>query len=367
MKRLIILIMLPIFSLLFFSGCGNEGNVDDLKKLYNEITGIYIEEGENIFFSDDANPNTINISYFHDVQNEINNPIVKEGNKYRTYYYAQLILNHIFNFYEDHNEDFYLHMSSKEYKEKDIEKVYEKLNNLKEELIDFKSSYMLFNEQTKKEGLSNVLDIYIKNYTFELNQVIEKSFDFMYEFDKVYTKYCIEDMNAVNEKVLNYKVDKSYLDIAHIVYLENFKTFSIAVEGKGVCDISPIIGLNSKFNLLDDLGNLKNVSNNIIVNLDEKSQYNLSTMELINNFDYYMQIFNQNYHHYINTYNTVYDKENNSTNKYNSYRFDLMGSGSFESYLNGLSVVDRASVNLLTNFIDECYNSLVEKLKLIVE
>ena len=68
----------------------------------------------------------------------------------------------------------------------------------------------------------------------------------------------------------------------------------------------------------------------------------------------------------MNAYNCVYNSENN-VKQYNDYRFGLVGNESVENFLNGLSVSDRANVNLLTNFINECYNNLLEKLKLIVE
>ena len=90
-------------------------------------------------------------------------------------------------------------------------------------------------------------------------------------------------------------------------------------------------------------------------------------MEKVNGFIYASNLFDQNYTHYINAYNKVYNNENNATKQYNNYRFGLIGSGSLDSFLIGLSATDRAQVNMLTNFINECYNNLHEKLILIVE
>lgn len=368
MKKILSLIFLPIVAIMCLCGCGNEGNVDELKKLYTDVKNVYVVDEENIFFSDLTSPNTITISYPAAVQEaiDIEFPNTELQKRYRTFYYEQLLLDTIFNFYEDNADNFYLVMSSAEYKEKDVEKLYEKLNNLKTCLVDFKTSYNIFIEQTQ-EGLSDVLDINLKNYTFELNKVVERSFDFMYEFVRVYEKYCVTDSNSIDEKTLNYRIDKAYLDIAHIVYLENFKTFSTAVVDRGVCDLSKLIGNDSDFNLLNDLGEIKELSNNVLVNLDTSSEQYLSAMEVVNSFIYASNMFDQEYAHYVNTYNDVYSSENNTTNQYNNYRFDLMGGGSLESFLNGLSVTDRSKVNLLTDFINVCYTNLVDKLNLIVE
>lgn len=368
MRKILSLIFLPLIALCFLCGCGNDGEVENLKKAYNDMTAVYVVEGENIFFSDDAKPNTIAIAYADYIDNAISieNPNTTIQKRYRTFYYEQLMLNNIFNLYENHQENFYKVMSSADYKSKDVEKLQDKLNDLQNSLVEFKSSYNLFIEQTQ-EGLSDVLDINLKNYTFELNKVIEKSLSFMYEFANVYEKYCIEDINAINQTTLNYKIDKTYLNLTNIIYLENFKTFSIEVADRGVCDVSSLIGMDSKFNLLNDLQLNGKLSPSIIANLDESSIHHLNTMNVVNDYVYAYNLFNQNVSHYVNTYNDIYNSKHTSTNQYNEYRLGLVGGGSLESFLNGLSITDRSKVNLLTNFIDECYTNLVEKLKLIVE
>jgi len=368
MRKILSLIFLPLIALCFLYGCGNDGEIESLKNLYAEMTNVYVFEGDNIFFSDETKPNTITIAYADYIDNAISieEPNTTIQKRYRAFYYEQLMLNNIFNLYENHQENFYKVMSSAEYKSKDVEKLYEKLNNLKSSLTEFKTSYNLFIEQTQ-EGLSDVLDINLKNYTFELNKVVENSLDFIYEFARVYEKYCIDDINVINQNTLNYRIDKSYLNLTRIIYLENFKTFSIAVADRGVCDISSLIGLESKFNLLDDLKLSGKLSTSIVANLDPSTTHHINAMNLVNDYIYAYKLFDQNCSHYINTYNDIYNSKHTSTNQYNDYRLGLIGGGSLESFVNGLSVTDRSKVNLLTNFIDECYTTLVEKLKLIVE
>ena len=62
MRKILSLIFLPLVALCFLCGCGNDGEVENLKKAYNDMTSLYVVEGENIFFSDDTKPNTIVIA-----------------------------------------------------------------------------------------------------------------------------------------------------------------------------------------------------------------------------------------------------------------------------------------------------------------
>lgn len=359
MKKIFSLIFLSICALMFLAGCGEDVDLDLIKKTYTDMTNMIVVEEENIFFSDELNPNTINISYSY-------SPSVEKTMKndaptmYRGYYYQQLILNNIFNFYEDNEKNFYLEMSNKEYKKKELEELYNKLIDLKNRLNDFKVSYDILKEEIILESPSDVLTIILENYAYELNLVIEASFDFMYDFIDLYEKYCIND--DINEKNLNFRIDKAYVDVAHIIYLENFKSFNLQVSEKagGVCDLVDLLENNSQYKLLEDLIEIKDVSPNVINNLVDTSPKYLEATEIVNGFIYYQNLFEQNYYHYINTYNDI------DTYNTNQYRFELVDGVSYESYLESLSATKKAEVNMLTSFINECYNNLVLKLKLII-
>ena len=101
------------------------------------------------------------------------------------------------------------------------------------------------------------MEFNLTNYAYELNVLIEDSFTFMYKFANMYETYGIEDYSKKNVKNLQTRVDKTYLDIAYIIYLQNFKAFNYSVGNKGICDLLPIVETNNKFNLVNDLDSVR--------------------------------------------------------------------------------------------------------------
>ena len=78
--------------------------------------------------------------------------------------------------------------------------------------------------------------------------LIEDSFDFIYDFINIYTKYCVSNYDVNSPANISLKLEKAYVDLAYIVYHENFKAFNHSVGSKGISDLSSII--NSYFELL---------------------------------------------------------------------------------------------------------------------
>lgn len=359
MKKILSLMFLFICALIVMTGCGKDVDLDVLKKTYSDMTTMYVVDGENIFFSDPIKTNTVSISYSYapSVEHIINDD---RPTAYRGFYYQQQILNNIFNFYEDHEKNFYLEMSNKDYKDKELKELYDKLISLKNRLVEFKGSYDILKDEILLEGPSDILTIILENYSYELNLLIDSSFDFIYDFIDLYDKYCVND--EINEKNLNYRIDKAYVDIAHIIFLENFKSFNLKVSDNvgGICDLVDLLENTSDYKLLDDLIEIKDVSPNVLNNLSDTSPNYLQATEIVNGFIYYQDLFNQNYYHYISTYNSI------DTYNTNQYRFELVEGVSYEDYLDSLSATKKSEVNMLTSFINECYTNLVLKLKLIV-
>ena len=137
----------------------------------------------------------------------------------------QKILSNIFNYYEKNHKDFYTKMSSATYPASEIDDLYNKLDSLKSELSSFKADYKTFIESTAGK-VSSVMPFTLINYSYKLNMVIEKSFDFMYKFMDLYTKYCTENYEVNSPVNIALRIDKAYVDLSYIVYYENFKGFN---------------------------------------------------------------------------------------------------------------------------------------------
>lgn len=362
MKKIICLLLLPLFSLIFLCGCGEDKTSFDLAVLYESmVENTYVVEKDNKFFSDSDKKNSIAIKYTDEVQKAINYSYAETDNqkRYTAIKYQQLILDYIFNYYENNQENFYTVMSSAEFSNNDMNNLYSSLENLKNTLSKFKISYDAFIDATN-DGVSDVMEFNLTNYSFELNKVIDASFDFMYKFANMYETYGIQDYSALNATNLQIKVDKSYLDIAKIIYLENFKAFDYSVGSKGVCDLLPTVDVFTSHTQIQNLTGVKKLSGMVSENLNENSEKYSEIIDNVNNYLYSKEVFDQRVDKYGEIYNEL------DIYSITQYKFRLAGI-SYDDYKNTLDPSEQASLNLLDNFISNYYYKLLNTLLLIVE
>ena len=208
------------------------------------------------------------------------------------------------------------------------------------------------------ESIDDVMAFSIINYTYQVNKVIETSFDFIYEFIGLYEDYCI-NTSKINAETLDFYVGKSYVDIAHIVYLQNFQAFNYSVGEKGVCDLLAIVDTNSEFLLIDDLKDVKAVSAIVKSNLEEGTANYEEIIKNVNNYIYAKDLFYQK----LQAFNRVVQVVDMYT--LNQYRFGLISGVSYENYVSTLSISNRANVEMLQSFIEDHFNPFLTKLQLL--
>lgn len=362
MKKLIRLLLLPLMAVFCLVGCGSDKTIADVKKLYEEMKTLYVVEEENIFFSNTDCPYTISINYSSSVNSAMENssPTTDTQKRYVGLKYQQNILNYIFNYYEKNQEIFYRVLESKDIDKKEISNLYSSLETLKTTLEDFKAQYELFNENTL-EGLSDVMEFSVINYTYQVNKVIDASFDFIYNFIEMNEKYSVEDISLINATNLSLNIERAYVDIAYVVYMENVKSLNYSVGSRGVCDLSSIVNNANDYNLIDNISDTKSLSSYVTSNLSsDETNYN-HVMNLVNNFRYSKDIFNQR----INNYKKIYSEQDFYT--LNQHRFGLVSGVEYSAYLNTLSVSERSNVSFIELFIDNTFTDYIEKLNTIVE
>lgn len=362
MKKFLCLLLLPLFSLIFIYGCGEDKTSKDLEILYESMVTSSKIDDENKLFSNSTTPNSISIVYNIDITNAIDNvsPTTDIQKRYTAIRYQQNLLDYIYNYYENNHEDFYKVMSSVSYSNTDMNDLYTSLEDLKNTVSGFKLSYIAFVDSTAN-GISDVMEFNLTNYSYELNRIIDKSFTFMYKFANVYETYGIENYSKKNVQTLQTRVDKSYLDIAYIIYLENFKSFDYSVGNKGICDLLPIVETDNEFNIIDDLNNIKKLSGLVQANLKESDTEYAKVNDLLNNYLYAEELFAQR----VKNYKDIYNEQDIYTIA--QYKFNLMNGVTYDSYLDSLSNSDKASLIMLDNFVASTYTKLIEKLTLIVE
>lgn len=362
MKKIFAVFILPIVALLCLCGCGEERKSEDVKTLYENTKQVCIVDNDNKFFSDETKPDSIVIKYSDDVSALIYNvsPSSKLSKKYAVIGYQQKILNNIFNYYEKNKENFYLKMSSANFDKNEMNDLYSSLESLKSQLETFKNSYNTFTDATKG-GVNDVMEFNLTNYSFDLNQLIQKSFDFIYKFIDLNEKYCLENLDIVSIDSLESKIQKTYVDIAYIVYLNNFKAFDYSVGSKGISDdLDSIIGNTSEFLITKDLEDYKSLSVKIRTGLDAENADYANTMNLVNNYLYAIDVFNQR----LSTYKSTYFEED--IYKITQYKFGLVIGVDYESYCTSLTKSRQASLRFMDDFVLNVYGRLVDTLGTII-
>ena len=362
MKKIFAVFILPIVALLCLCGCGEERKSEDVKTLYENTKQVCIVDNDNKFFSDETKPDSIVIKYSDDVSALIYNvsPSSKLSKKYAVIGYQQKILNNIFNYYEKNKENFYLKMSSANFDKNEMNDLYSSLESLKSQLETFKNSYNTFTDATKG-GVNDVMEFNLTNYSFDLNQLIQKSFDFIYKFINLNEKYCLENLDIVSIDSLESKIQKTYVDIAYIVYLNNFKAFDYSVGSKGISDdLDSIIGNTSEFLITKDLEDYKSLSVKIRTGLDAENADYANTMNLVNNYLYAIDVFNQR----LSTYKSTYFEED--IYKITQYKFGLVIGVDYESYCTSLTKSRQASLRFMDDFVLNVYGRLVDTLGTII-
>jgi len=362
MKKIFSLLLLPVFSLLILFGCGNDKKIEDIQSAYSDMVNSYTISGESDFFSDETSPNSIVISYPITVEQVISNsnPSNDVQKRFRALYYQQKILDNIFAYYNNHQEDFYRIAPSKDIDEDEINDLYNNLNDIRDVLSEFEKHYDTFIDAISN-GVSDIMEYNLTSYAFYLNRVIDESFDFIYKFHNMYANHCVDNYQSITADNLSIYVDKAYIDISYVVYLENIKSFNYSVGSHGVCDLSSVVGSSNSYNILSLLDNRKSLSAFVQENVGNDSEQGESANESADLFVHAKNVIEQRLSTFITTYNAV--------NMYNinQYRFNLNGGVDYEAYLTSLSASDRSIVNSIDNFVKDCFNNYVDKLNKIVE
>jgi hypothetical protein len=334
-----------------------------VKDAYSNMVSTFTVSApeQSKFFSDKNNPNAIVIYYNPLVKQTINNenPSDPFQKRYRALYYQQRILDNIFTYYNNHQENFYRIAESKEIEKNELNNLYNSVVGIKDTLSEFEGHYDSFIDATS-DGVSDIMEFNITSYSFQLNKVIDASFDFIYKFHDIYVNYCIDDYSSYNATNLGIYVDKAYLDMSYMVYLENIKSFNYSVGNNGVCDLADVVGNETEYGLIDLLNEKKSLSETIVGNVGASTEAGEAAKNSVDIFVYCKDVFEQRLTTYLHTYNKV--------NMYNlnQYKFGLNGNVNYNSYLTSLSASDRATVKLLENFVQDTFLNYMNKLSLIV-
>ncbi len=297
-KKILSVLLLPLFALTLLVGCDKTRTVDDIKNYYETMKAKYIVEtkGENNSTSTSSKlflkivgENDTGKSKFKDAITiqydipELNSEYKNTSNSLECRYTAltqiqQPLLDAIFNYYEKWKDNFYtgIKLVNSKHLNDDLTRIYDKLVALDEELGRFNSSLTKFERDVNVLGFEDVNRSVITTYTLSVNKLIRASYDFVNTFKDVHKKYIYRD-NKYSFKdgvgtidTLNRVVDEAKLQLAYVQYLQ------LNALSDSECDLSALTKTLLSARSGDSINN-----NDFVYNFNKSTESGIQTNEEI--------------------------------------------------------------------------------------
>ncbi len=377
MKKFYSLLILPLIAVFCLFGCGTDRTTTEIKAVYSQMVDTYVINSEsNWYFEKPANSTEYTKMYVtYDNEYGFNDAVLGKfessvsddlGLRYKqlTSVYARTLLM-AYNYYTNWNELFFANIDSKNPDADDLTELYDKLVDFRRQLEKFNTSKLNIEREVKLLGInSELVAAKIDAFNNEYNNLISKVLSFVNYFKDLHVKYFYSDTDVVDGSYAKRAYDEAILSLANFIY----KDYLQALSKNGTVQLISIDNaISSKYNIFNDYSllttkiskiqstkkvGLSTLTDSLINALnDPNNANNQSAVSAVNQFVVSLNTFNQ----YFNLYNKVYGKV--SMESFNNYRFKINGGfGSsvlteeYENYIETLSPVDAANVNVLIDF-----------------
>ena len=377
MKKFYSLLILPLIAVFCLFGCGTDRTTTEIKAVYSQMVDTYVINSEsNWYFEKPVNSTEYTKMYVtYDNEYGFNDAVLgKSGSSISedlelrytqlTSVYARTLLM-AYNYYTNWNELFFANIDSKNPDADDLTELYDKLVDFRRQLEKFNTSKLNIEREVKLLGInSELVAAKIDAFNNAYNNLISKVLNFVNYFKDLHVKYFYSDTDVVDGSYANRAYDEAILSLANFIY----KDYLQALSKNGTVQLISIDNaISSSYNIFNDYSllttkisqvqtdgkvGLSKLSSTVINALnDPNNANNQGAVSAVNQFVVSLNTFNQ----YFNLYNKVYDKV--SMESFNNYRFEINGGfeGSnatvkHENYIETLSPVDAANVNVLIDF-----------------
>lgn len=377
MKKFYSLLILPLVAVFCLFGCGTDRTTTEIKAVYSQMVDTYvIDSNNNWYFEKPANSTEYTKMYVtYDNEYGFNDAVLGKSEssvsddlelRYTqlTSVYARTLLM-AYNYYTNWNELFFANIDSKNPDADDLTELYDKLVDFRRQLEKFNTSKLNIEREVKLLGInSELVAAKIDAFNNEYNNLISKVLNFVNYFKDLHVKYFYSDTDVVDGSYAKRAYDEAILSLANFIY----KDYLQALSKNGTVQLISIDNaISSKYNIFNDNSllttkiskiqstkkvGLSTLTDSLINALnDPNNANNQSAVSAVNQFVVSLNTFNQ----YFNLYNKVYGKV--SMESFNNYRFKINGGfGSsvlteeYENYIETLSPVDAANVNVLIDF-----------------
>lgn len=377
MKKFYSLLILPLIAVFCLFGCGTDRTTTEIKAVYSQMVDTYVINSEsNWYFEKPVNSTEYTKMYvtydneygFNDAVLGKFESLVSDDLELRytqlTSVYARTLLM-AYNYYTNWNELFFANIDSKNPDADDLTELYDRLVDFRRQLEKFNTSKLNIEREVKLLGInSELVAAKIDAFNNAYNNLISKVLNFVNYFKDLHVKYFYSDTDVVDGSYAKRAYDEAILSLANFIY----KDYLQALSKNGTVQLISIDNaISSKYNIFNDNSllttkiskiqstkkvGLSTLTDSLINALnDPNNANNQSAVSAVNQFVVSLNTFNQ----YFNLYNKVYGKV--SMESFNNYRFKINGGfGSsvlteeYENYIETLSPVDAANVNVLIDF-----------------
>ena len=377
MKKFYSLLILPLIAVFCLFGCGTDRTTTEIKAVYSQMVDTYVINSENNWYFEKPVNSTEYTKMYVTYDNEygFNDAVLGKsessvsddlGLRYNqlTSVYARTLLM-VYNYYTNWNELFFANIDSKNPDADDLTELYDKLVDFRRQLEKFNTSKLNIEREVKLLGInSELVAAKIDAFNNAYNNLISKVLNFVNYFKDLHVKYFYSDTDVVDGSYAKRAYDEAILSLANFIY----KDYLQALSKNGTVQLISIDNaISSSYNIFNDYSllttkiskiqstkkvGLSTLTDSLINALnDPNNANNQSAVSAVNQFVVSLNTFNQ----YFNLYNKVYGKV--SMESFNNYRFKINGGfGSsvlteeYENYIETLSPVDAANVNVLIDF-----------------
>ena len=377
MKKFYSLLILPLIAVFCLFGCGTDRTTTEIKAVYSQMVDTYVINSENNWYFEKPVNSTEYTKMYVTYDNEygFNDAVlgkfessVSDDLELRytqlTSVYARTLLM-AYNYYTNWNELFFANIDSKKPDADDLTELYDRLVDFRRQLEKFNTSKLNIEREVKLLGInSELVAAKIDAFNNAYNNLISKVLNFVNYFKDLHVKYFYSDTDVVDGSYANRAYDEAILSLANFIY----KDYLQALSKNGTVQLISIDNaISLKYNIFNDNSllttkiskiqstkkvGLSTLTDSLINALnDPNNANNQSAVSAVNQFVVSLNTFNQ----YFNLYNKVYGKV--SMESFNNYRFKINGGfGSsvlteeYENYIETLSPVDAANVNVLIDF-----------------
>lgn len=306
MKKLIALILIVCSSLSLFIACGNPNKtIEQVQNRYQEMVNTYKTEKVEFFGDTSAKQSKTIVVKFNEP--EVRGKIASSNNDEVTLRFRALndiqanLLKFIFRYYENWNESFYENLKSYDYEQKELNALFEKIENLDNALKNFQSIKDTFEADIIMLNVEGSEVAIINQFAYEYNKVIEKSIEFVDYFRSFHLKTIFGgDTKITNVNSGQRLLDEAYLNLAKYVYYSNVDVYNYSIGKNGICDQLDLMKNSaSKFVFIDALQiRLSDLGSNITNELCQTIFDDTLTNKL-DNIDYNSSLFKQSLNIYL--------------------------------------------------------------------